>query len=98
MELMFHFSSLTLFAMWYEWEIISKLSDSDVGKWFTHINVFAWNESGKLKSYNNDTQTAFIVFKCNDNWDWDHWKDYTAQSCSYMDLASWNSWPWPICL
>lgn len=59
----------------------------DIWTWLT----YDWREgrqTGKLKSYNNDTKTAFIVFKCNNNWDADHWKDYTAESVRYSDILN----------
>ena len=68
--------------MWYKWEIIEKLNDANIGDRFTYIDVINWNESWRLKSYNNDTKTAFIVFKCDNNWN-NNWLNYTAQWCSY---------------
>ena len=68
--------------------MIKELIDSDIGKWIEyvdeHIFPSAWNPCWKLKSFNNEKQTAWIVFKC--NLDWDNWKDYTAESCKYNDL------------
>ena len=70
---------------------IKELTNEDIGQWFTYVPSHApedksqW-ETGKLKSFNNETQTAFIVYAANDNWDGDHWKDYTAQSTRYDDL------------
>lgn len=61
-------------------------TEEDIGKWFTYIDGVGSEEKGRLKSFNNDTQTAFIVYKANENWDGDHWKDYTAQGTSYSDI------------
>lgn len=71
---------------WYKWKVITHLTEKDIWKWITYIDVFKWCETWKLKSFNNETQTAFIVFKCNNNRDLDHWKDYTAEACGYNDL------------
>ena len=70
--------------MTYEWEIIENLSAEDIWKWITYIDVIRGNETWKLKSFNNETKRAFIVFKC--NWEWDRWQEYTAQMCNYNDL------------
>jgi len=72
--------------MGYEWVIIEKMTDEDIWKWITYIDVINWDEIWKIKSFNNDTKTAFVVFNANQNWDWNHWKDYTAQGCKYSDL------------
>lgn len=58
------------------------LNKEDIGKWATYKN----GERGKIKSFNNDLQVAFIVYKCNNNWDLDHWKDYTAEATNYYDI------------
>lgn len=73
--------------MGYEGEIINEFSESDIWKWVTYIDVFKWNETWKLKSFDNEKQIAYIVFKCNNNWDGEDWKDYTAQSCNYSNLS-----------
>lgn len=60
-----------------------ELTEKDIGRWVTYTN----GEKGKIKTFNNDTQTAFVVYKCNNNWDLDHWKDYTAEATRYGDLS-----------
>jgi len=62
------------------------LTQNDIGKWFTYIQFDNSEEKGKLKSFNNEYKTAFIVYKCNNNWDLDHWKDYTAEGTNYKDI------------
>ena len=62
------------------------LKKEDIGKWFTYISFGGKKEQGKLKSFNNEKQIAFIVYNANNNWDGDHWKDYTAEATSYSDL------------
>ena len=71
---------------------ITNLKDTDIWKnityWCKLIRWVKWNlykyETWKLKSFNNETQTAWIVFKCND--DWSNFQNYTGESCSYSDL------------
>ncbi len=61
------------------------LTDRDIGNWFTYVS-FDGEERGKLKFFNNETETAWIVYKANNNWDDDQWKNYTAQSTKYSDI------------
>lgn len=64
--------------------MVETLKESDLYNWFdytTNDTVETW----KLKSYNNDTKTAFIVFRYNNNWE--KWTNYTAQWCKYSDIA-----------
>lgn len=65
---------------------ITVLTEQDIGKWVVYKPELE-NEIGKIKSFNNERQIAFVVYKANNNWDGDHWKDYTASSTSYNDLA-----------
>lgn len=67
-------------------KIEKTLSESDLGQWFTYIDGTGSEEKGKLKNFNNETRIAWIVYKCNENWDGDHWKDYTAQATNYSDI------------
>ncbi len=71
--------------MWYEWEIILELSEKDIWKNITYIDVFKWCETWKIKSFNNDLKIAYVVFKCNN--DWNNFKNYTAEACNYNSLA-----------
>ncbi len=48
--------------------------------------IYQNRDKGKIKSFNNETQTAFVIYKCNGNWDLNHWKDYTAEGTRYCDL------------
>lgn len=70
---------------------ITQLQQEDIGQWFTYVPSHApedraeW-ESGKLKGYNNESRTAWIVYNANGNWDGDHWKDYTGASTSFDDI------------
>jgi len=67
-------------------EKIKKLSASDLGKYVTYSNGFK-TEQGKIKSFDNEKQVAWIVYHTNNNWDGDHWKDYTAACTNYSDLT-----------
>lgn len=64
--------------------VISELADKDVGRWVTYTAGDGHTETGKLKSW-NDTN-IFVVYNANDNWDGDHWKDYTAAPTRPEDL------------
>jgi hypothetical protein len=63
---------------------ISKLTDADIGRWVVYKDGTGEKEQGKLKSWNDEC--IFVVYHANDNWDLDHWKDYTAASTSPADL------------
>ncbi len=65
-----------------------QLKDSDIGKWFTYVPSFGTEERGKLKSFDNHSQTAWIVYHANDNWDGNHWKDYAGIATKYSDLKT----------
>lgn len=77
--------------------MITELTDADVGRWIYYVpnhardDMTQW-ERGKIKSFNNENQHAFVVYNANDNWDGDHWKDYTAASTRYDDLT-WEKKP-----
>lgn len=63
-----------------------KLTGKDIGSWFTYTKFDGSEERGKLKSFDNDRQTAWIVYKANNNWNGDYWKDYTAAATKYSDI------------
>ena len=63
---------------------ISKLTDADVGKWVVYTDGIGDQEQGKLKSWNEEN--IFVVYHANENWDGDHWKDYTAAATRPEDL------------
>ena len=63
-----------------------KLKEEDIGRWVTYKDGTGQEERGKVKSFNNERQIAWVVYKCNNNWDGEHWKDYTAASTNYSDL------------
>lgn len=64
---------------------IKKLTEKDIGKWVVYKPELE-NEKGKIYSFDNEKQVAYVVYKANNNWDLDHWKDYTAQATNYNDL------------
>lgn len=66
---------------------IHNLFKQDIGKWVYYHGSAGEVERGKIKHFNNETKFAWVVYKCNNNWDGDHWKDYTAQMTSYADLS-----------
>ena len=63
--------------------MIKIISPQDIGKWVTYKN----GDRGKIKQFDNERQVAWVVYKCNGNWDLDHWKDYTAECTNYEDLT-----------
>jgi len=69
--------------MWYKWKIITKMNKSDIWRMVTYIDIWGC-EDWKIKSFNNETQTAFVVYKCNNNWLM--YEQYTAQATKYSDL------------
>lgn len=58
------------------------LKNTDIGKWIKYKN----GSVGKIKSFDNKLKIAWIVYKCDDNWDTENWKNYTAKSTKYNDL------------
>lgn len=63
---------------------LHKLSREDIGRWVIYKDGLEKTERGKLKSW-NDT-FIFVVYNANENWDGDHWKDYTAAATRPEDL------------
>jgi hypothetical protein len=63
-----------------------KLIERDIGRWVTYEGAAGERERGRIKAFNNERQVAFVVYKANNNWDGDHWKDYTAAATSYRDI------------
>lgn len=63
---------------------ISTLTDADIGRWVWYTDGAGAKERGKLKSWKPDL--IYVVYNANDNWDGDHWKDYTAASTRPEDL------------
>lgn len=69
--------------------MIKELTNEHIGKWFTYIQKGSGKEErGKLKSFDNERKTAWIVYHANENWDADHWKDYTAAATNYSDIKA----------
>ena len=62
-------------------------TEKDIGSWVTYKDGTGQTEEGKLKSFDNTKQLAWVVYKSNENWDGDHWKDYTAACTNYSDLT-----------
>lgn len=63
-----------------------QLTENDIGRWVTYDDGFK-KEHGKIKSFNNERQVAWVVYNANENWDADHWKDYTAACTDYSFLS-----------
>lgn len=66
---------------------VMNLTDKNIGDWVIYKSGIKSEEiRGKIKSFDNDKQIAYVVYKCNNNWDGDHWKDYTGQPTKYSNL------------
>lgn len=65
---------------------LKKLKPEDVGRWVTYQSFGGdKKERGKLKSWNSTF--IFVVYNANNNWNADHWKDYTAAATDPNDLT-----------
>ena len=67
---------------------VQKLTDNNIGQFIYYIpfdgcDPNQW-QRGKIKSFDNDKQRAFVVYNC-DN-DWKNYLDYTAAGTRYEDL------------
>lgn len=62
---------------------IKDLKDSDIGR-VVNYKPNLENEFGKIKKFDNEKQTAWVVYKCGE--DWDNFLNYTAAATSYSDL------------
>lgn len=65
---------------------ITKLTEKDVGRWVIYTAGDGHKERGKIKNWNADWNLIYTVYNANDNWDGDHWKDYTAAGTHPEDL------------
>lgn len=67
-----------------------KTKKFEIGEWVTYIPFKKCHKSlyehGKVKSICDDPDYLFVVYHCNNNWDLDHWKDYTAQRTPIANL------------
>ena len=64
--------------------MINEFKKSDMYDFFYFSDNWEDKIKGRLKSYNNDTQNAYLVFNCNN--DWENWFNYTPQKCDYSFL------------
>lgn len=69
--------------------MITNLNRRDIGRWIYYMGLAGEREGGKIKSFNNESRTAWVVFKCDGNWD--HYETYTGESVNYDDLF-WPAW------
>jgi len=67
---------------------IKNLTAEDIGKFIFYVPFEGCStsliEKGRIKSFNNDKETAFVVYKCVE--DWDNYLDYTASCTNYNNL------------
>lgn len=61
---------------------ITKLTESDIGRWVVYKPSFGKEERGRIKSW-NDTY-VFVVYKCDNQWD--RFQDFTACATNPDDL------------
>ena len=64
--------------------IFGNLEESNIGNTVVYAKGKSWEETGLVKSFNNESKTAFVVFQCSD--DWENFKNYTGQSTRFADL------------
>jgi len=62
------------------------LQEHNISDWVTYTPSDGHTEQGRIKIFDNEKQVAWVVYKANENWDGDHWKDYTGESTKYSDL------------
>ena len=73
--------------------MITKLDESSIGRWVWYIPNHAkddksqW-ERGRIKSFSNENQRAWVVYKANGNLGLsiEVWGQFTGQATSYDDL------------
>jgi hypothetical protein len=66
-----------------------KMTEADIKSWVTYVPFKGCDKSqwepGIVKSFNNDRKVAWVVYKCNN--DWDHYENYTAACTNFSDLS-----------
>ena len=67
----------------YKWKIITKLSEKDIWRDITYV-CFGWCETWIIKSFDNEKQIAYVVYKYNN--DRKNYQNYTAQATNYIDF------------
>lgn len=67
--------------------MIDRFDKNDIWKFVTYTATHSAGETErwKLKAYNNLTNTAYVVFKCNNKWE--SFQNYTSEACSYSELS-----------
>lgn len=66
--------------------VIETLSDRDIGRWVIYTAGDGHKERGKIKRFSVEYNLIYVVYNANNNWDGDHWKDYTAAATQPEDL------------
>jgi len=64
-----------------------KLTQDDLGRWVTYTAGHGGTNRGKIKTFDNELKLAWVVYHCNQEWDDDRWKNYTAAATKYEDLT-----------
>jgi len=65
---------------------INELTKDDVGRWVIYTAGDGHKERGKVKTWSADYKLIYVVYNANNNWDGDHWQDYTAAATEPSDL------------
>ena len=65
-------------------KVVTDLTKNDISRWAFYKPQVGELERGKIKSFDNKAQVAWVVYKCNE--DWDNYENYTAASTNYSDL------------
>lgn len=69
--------------------MINSLMYTDCGKWVVFTDGEGNKETGRIKSYDNVSKTAWVVYKADGHLGKDDhsWKDYTSAKTNYSNLA-----------
>jgi len=62
---------------------ISKLTESDKGRWVLYVGMAGEREQGRIESWNQSF--IFVVYKCDG--DWDNYENYTGQATAPDQLC-----------
>lgn len=67
--------------------MITELKDSDIGRRIYYRDPYSETQYGKLLSYDNEKQVAWVVYNCNEKRSYDHRKNFTPEMTVYSSLS-----------
>ena len=65
--------------------MIENLTEQNIGAYVMYNANYSTPEMGRIRAYDNEKKTCFVVYKCNGNWN--DYRNYTSQSTKYSDLT-----------